>query len=117
VAVTAAERIGLLAGWVRPIPIRAPFGDVAVHIEKAPRVRLILRDTQRDRAVDDVIFRRHRAVGEVDLTLAGIAEPMLITGRQRIACVEQRGYAGAAGVLPLGLGRQAIGFAFFFREP
>src|SRR5580692_3897584 len=85
--------------------IEAPLHDVAVHVVQAPGVRLLGADF----------------VGRALLVqfIGGIlAVPGVIVEFGRIVAETVSGLAaGAAGVFPLGLGRQAVGLAGLLREP
>src|SRR5262249_31368811 len=75
------------------VAVPAPFGDVAVHVVKAPRVGLFLADGVG--AVVGVL----RKPGVVPQVVGVLAE------------VPARLRAGPAGVLPFRLGRQAVALA------
>ena len=118
IAIAATQRVRLLASFIRPMPVEAPLGHVAMHVVQAPRIRRCLRYTERWHFVDHAIFRRHRlAPGEEQRTPVVIAEPLLRSRRQGIAAAEQGRRARTAGILPLRLRRQPIGAAFLLREP
>ena len=79
--------------------IEAPFGDVAVHVVEAPGVGLFLADF-------------------LILQIAVVAEPRVFAEfRGVITEGVSGGRSGAAGVFPLGFGRQAIEVAGLCAEP
>ena len=144
VAVGTTERIGLRGALIRPVPIEAPLGDIAVHVVQAPDIRSLFCDAQRTRTAGSrflrrmiqaedlallqrrrgglargapVILARHWAGRKVDSAIVILAEPLLVSIRQRVAGVEERRCARAAGILPLRLRRQAVGLALLLRKP
>ena len=64
-----------------------------------------------------VILARHWAGRKVDPAIVVLAEPLLVSIRQRDAGVEERRRARAARILPLRLGRQAVGLPLLLRQP
>ena len=80
------------------VVVEAPLGDVAVHVVKPPGVGLLLAD-------------RLRLLGVLDVP--GVLAELAPGRRRRIGGLG----AGAAGVFPLGLGRQAIDLARLGRQP
>src|SRR4051794_23422769 len=79
----------------RVVPVTTPFEDVSVRIVEAPGVRLVAADRSR------ALQRRPRC--------AAVVRPALEVGLAAAKSVPERssrGRAGAAGVLPLGFGRQ-----------
>ena len=132
VAVHAPDRIGLRGALKGPVPVEAPLGDIAMHVVQAPGIRSLLCDAQRTRAAGSrflrrmiqtedltllqrrrgglargapVILARHWAGRKVDPAIVILAEPLLVSIRQRVAGVEERRRARAASILPLSLGR------------
>src|SRR5262249_47318961 len=88
-----------LAVEILLVVVEAPLRDVAVHVVKAPWVRLLLADL----------------VGD----LLGVAlEPGVIAQRRRVGAEGvRRRRPGPARPLPLGLGRQAVDLAGLLRQP
>ena len=117
VTIDTTERIGLIGGLIRPIPVRAPLGDVAMHVEKAPRVRWCAPDLQRELRGLRLILRRQFFLREEAISHAGVVWPGVKSGRKGIAGVEQRCRARTAGKLPLRLRWQSIRFALLLRQP
>ena len=77
---------------VGDVMVQAPFRDVAVNVVETPRVWFLLAD-------------RLRFLGVLDI-------PCVIAELSRIVTKEIRGLGSrAAGVFPLGLGGQPVGFA------
>ena len=131
VAIRSSYRIGLRAGFIGPVPVAAPLGDVAVHVMKPPRIRRPLCHAQGSgtsgfrlrfaRALADdlallqsgrgpahhppVILARHGSRREIDATKVFFAEPFLMAVRQRVARVERPRRGRPARVLPLRLRR------------
>jgi len=113
-----SDRVGLPVGVVVPGPVRAPLPDVAEHVVQAPGVRAFLAYWMGAGLGVRILLsrptRRGVAVREPELDAAVPAIPGdRIEGRRVVltkdldrARVERRFGAGAAGVLPLGLGRQ-----------
>ena len=147
IPVASSARIGVLSGLVGTIPITAPFGEVAMHVVKAPSIRRTLchpqhglvlfccrrhvvgngkpirRQFQRCRLrTNRQVFRRSFTVRKVivpgeQLRVSKPRKPRQKTIRQFVSGIENRRRPGAAGILPLRLGRQAVGLAFLLREP
>src|SRR5262249_57879235 len=87
-----------LAVVVLVVIIRAPLGDVAVHVVQSPGVGLEGADL-RGLAQVGALFRS--AIGE-------LAVEVRLSCRERLAGVVGRRGAGAAGVFPFCLGRQTV---------
>src|SRR5439155_26142790 len=79
-------------------PVLAPLPDVAVHVVQAPDVR---RETPRRRRL---LAAHAGAVAAVGVGAVVVGQ----VGAEDLAAGERRGGAGAAGVLPLSLRRQAV---------
>ena len=108
------RRMGVIVGAV---PIGAPFPHVAVHVAQPETIRRELPDGHSE--------LRRPVLGKVELLHVGKRRAVFIVadvGHSSelswvIPVVVSRRRAGAAGVLPLGLGRQAIRLSFFARKP
>ena len=94
---------GELRVKVRFVLVLHPFGDVAVHVVQAPRIRLLLAD-------------RVVLVFAFDGTVAQM--PGIVVDLGRIIAERKGGLgSGAAGVFPLRLRRQAVVQPRLRREP
>ena len=91
-AVRRTDRITRCAGWVIPIPVRAPLPYVPVHIVKTPAVRRILTD----------IRRSLQTCTKAIVGVIGILCSQLVAERK------SRLRSPSAGILPLSLRRQLV---------
>src|SRR5207244_36702 len=93
-----AQGVGHLAVRIRAVPIGTPLPDVAVHVKEAPGVGRERTDGRRRLAINALL---PPVIGPVAVIVG-------LVGRDGRAGAERRGGAGAAGILPFGLGRQAV---------
>ena len=77
VAVAAAERIGLRARFVGPVPVGAPLGDIAMHVGKSPRIRRCLSDVERGDSLDVLEFRP--GIRDAELKRKAAAYPVVFS--------------------------------------
>ena len=108
-SIDARVQLAFLHGRAKRYPESVALLREAVNLEpRRPELFLYLgtayfRAKQYDRAIET-------------LAVGGLAEVGLLR-RQLLARAIGRGRAGAAGVFPLGFGRQAIRLAFLLRQP
>src|SRR5262245_13844768 len=93
---------------IRVEPVQAPLGHVAVQVVDAEGVRRVRIDRRRAAEVRPLLRSAKRLT----------AVEVRLEARQRAALVERAAPrdAGAAGVLPLRLARQAVKKARFLRN-
>jgi len=96
-SVRRADRISLSSTWVIPVPVRAPFKYVSMHIMKPPPVGLVAAN--RRNVFETVVMSIIRPI-EIRVTIRIVAVPMQFAGH--LAKSMSRLRPRSAGILPLG---------------
>ena len=96
-AIHATERVRLRAALMRPIPVEAPFGHIAVHVVQTPGIRRFLRHAPRARATCRKFLSRVNEADDLSLLeflsgLAGIAPVVLLRRRSLLKAILQQRY-------------------------
>jgi len=117
VAIDTTERIGLLCCLIRPIPVRTPLGDIAMHVEEPPSIRRRLGDPHGELRGLRLVFGRQFLVREKAITQASVTRPRMESRREGIPRMKKRRRARTARKLPLRLRRQTIRLALLLRQP
>jgi hypothetical protein len=112
IAVDATERIASFACLIGSIPVRAPLSRVAVQVVEPPGIRRGAGDFQRKFRGLQLILRRQFLIREKAIAESRVGRPRVKSIGQGVAGVEQRLRPRATGVLPLGLGGEAVVFSF-----
>ena len=117
IAVGPADGVDLLGVFIRAIPIRAPFGDIAMQVEQAPGVGRLAGDAEVLGVVALGVFFGQLLVGEIEALAPTVAEPILVAFRQAIPEGVEGRRTGAAGVFPFGFGGQSVCLPLLLAQP
>ena len=117
IAVGPADGVDLLGVFIRAIPIRTPFGDIAMQVVEPPWIGRLTGDAEVLGVVALGVFFGQLLVGEIEALAPTVAEPILVAFRQAITEGVEGRRAGSAGVFPFGFGGQSVSLPLLLAQP